>query len=514
MGFFGKMFGKKKEKQPSIQLKPTGTTSSLDQFASVACRSKSSISIQISQTAALIDALKVALQKEYQNLDSGEALSHAEGGLSLSCPKCLSVFSEQTIPMLYLVSKGVTQGAFFGGPNIAALGRGVCPTCGNSLVVATFDPSKIMARIQAIKASAPEVAKQPSLTAVCPSLGFQSSLEVSPDENMICFIPPPQAAGQRTVVAYDVGTTNQRWSLPVSATSCIKFVGQERILVLSKKNENESVIQLIDTEDGTIITESLGPKAYNSSADPKTGRFVAESALFTLLMIETAGDNIGLSTYKCGQIYSPGPMIGPDGNCYAIIYYQLCRITPKEKTGIMGGDHCICFDPEGKVYCGGGYFDRSGESALHVADLKTGSSTEIPYGRDPINKIALAGPGRLLLANIVDDRSVSKYPNAFVTLFSVPERKKIWDIKISDLKPWRNPLLLSVPDEDWALLQTGTLIKQISLQDGSTLRVLPKTIDENIEARWLALKKILYISRNTIMPYRPPSPGTLECYKI
>jgi hypothetical protein len=517
MGVFGKLFGKKKEEKPSIRpSKPVETSQSLDQFARIACRSKSSISIQIIQTAALIDALKDALQKEYASLDSGEVFGHAQGGLTLSCPRC-GAFSEQAIPMLYLVGKGATQGAIFGGPNVAALGRGACPNCGGTSAVATFDPTKIIARAQAMKASVLEAASLPGMTSVCSSLAFQSNFDASPDENLICFVAS-EASGKGSVAVYDTGTANQRWSISVpSVGSCIcKFVGQERVLVFSKKGENESAVQLVNAKDGTVVAETQGPKAYYSdkAADTKTGLFVTESAYDTLLMIQTGNDRLELSAYNCGQIYQPGPMIGPDGKCYVIVHYNLYCVENQRMKSIMPGDHCICFDSAGKVYCGGGYYDRSGESALHLADIQSGSSTKIPYGTEPINQIALAGPGRLLLANTVDDRSVARYPNATVTLFSVTEQRKIWNIEINDLKPWRNPLLLSVPDEKWMLIQTGTLIKQISLHDGKTLRVLPKTANEHIEARWLASKKLLYISRNPVVPYRPHGLGTLECYKI
>jgi hypothetical protein len=109
--------------------------------------------------------------------------------------------------MLYLVGKGVTQGAIFGGPNVAALGRGVCPNCGGTSAVATFDPTKIIARAQAMKASVLEATGLPGITSVCSSLTFQSNFDASPDENLICFVAS-EASGKGSVAAYDTGTAN------------------------------------------------------------------------------------------------------------------------------------------------------------------------------------------------------------------------------------------------------------------------------------------------------------------
>lgn len=522
MGILDRFRKKKKEREkpkvvPRKPSMPSIGPKSLDQFVREACKSRSSVRIQIIQTASLIDMLKETLQREYPDLDSGEVFSHAQNGLTLRCITCGTQFSQQVLSLLYLAGKGTMQRAIFGGPNVATLARGRCPGCGGSTVEATFDPAKIKARQEAIKVSALEAAEVPELVSVCPSVKFQSSLDVSPDEGLTCFVAP-EAGGKGTVTAYEAGTSNQRWSLsfPSSESCRCMFVAPERVLILSKKSEDESVIQLVNTTDGSVVAEAQGPKVYfhYGAADPNKGFFVTESSYDTLLMIQTGEDKLEFSTYECGQIYGPGPMIGPDGKCYVIVHYRLYRIEDKQKKQIMPGNNCICFDPTGKVYCGGGFADRSGESALHIADIESGDINEIPYGREPIDQIALAGPGRLLLANIVNEIHAGRYPNAVVTLFSIPDRKKIWSLEIKDLKPWREPVLLSVPEEGWALIQTGKLLKQISLENGKTLRVLPKQTQEFVEARWLESKKIFYISRNPERGYRKRAPGLIECYRV
>jgi hypothetical protein len=164
----------------------------------------------------------------------------------------------------------------------------------------------------------------------------------------------------------------------------------------------------------------------------------------------------------------------------------------------------------GKVYCGGGHSDRSGDSAIHVADLAGKSTFEIPWGREPIDAVALAGKNRLLVANEVSTVHAGKYPDAVVTLVSVDDRKKHWNLTIRDLKPGRDPILLSVPEEQWALLQTGRLLKRISLVDGSLIQTTGKQLEEYITAAWISSRRLLCLTRR---PNRDDA-GTVEFYKI
>jgi len=516
MEIFGKFLRKKKKEEPAEKpVTPSPTLSPLFQFALGACHSKGSILIQMSQTAELVDELKDALQIEYLGLDPQQTFSHAQSGLTLKCPKC-GQFSKKAVPLLYLAGKGQLEGTFFGGTNVEALARGVCPLCRGSTVEATFDPARIMTRYRAMRTSILEAAVKPELTPVYAGLRFQSSLDISPDETMICFVAPREG-GTGAVVAYEAGTTNQIWSLSVSsAQSCrCVFVEPERVLILSEEGKDRTAIRLVNARVGSIVAESEGPKAYfsRSAADAKTGSFVTESSYDTLLMVKASGNELDWATYKCGQICGRGPKIGPDGKCYVIVHYHLYRVDDGGMNRVMKGDNGICFDPAGKVYCGGGYPDRSGESALHIADIQSGTVTEIPYGTEPIDQIALAGPGRLLLASIVDERYVGRYPNATVTLFSLPEQRKIWSLEISDLKPWRDPILVSVPSEDWALIQTGSLLKKISLQDGKNLGVIPNRTQDYVEARCLTSRKAVYITRNPVGAYRQRGLGMIECYR-
>jgi len=120
---------------------------SMDQFVREACKSRNSIWIQLSQTAILIDALTEALQKEYPDLGPGEVFSHTLSGPALKCPRCGLILSENAIMIGAMPTPAV-----YGDPNVVALARARCPGCGDSTFEAIFDPAKIRARQQAMKA--------------------------------------------------------------------------------------------------------------------------------------------------------------------------------------------------------------------------------------------------------------------------------------------------------------------------------------------------------------------------
>lgn len=133
------------------QARQTNAPRSLNEFARRACKSKTTISVQMSEVSQLTDCLWDSLQEEYPDLESGEVLTHAQDGLTLSCPDC-GQFSEQVVPFLGFA--GMFQNATFGGGNAAALAQGRCPGCGGSSVIATFDPARIKARSAAPATSA------------------------------------------------------------------------------------------------------------------------------------------------------------------------------------------------------------------------------------------------------------------------------------------------------------------------------------------------------------------------
>ena len=212
----------------------------------------------------------------------------------------------------------------------------------------------------------------------------------------------------------------------------------------------------------------------NPCVNHESKSIIAEKDIFALIILETMGDKLAYRTIKTGQIFGPGPRSGPDGKVYLNVAFSLFRLEGDTMMQVMGGDHCICCDPAGKVYSGGGYGDRSGESKFRVADLNSGTTGEISWGKDPVDQIELAGEGELLIASMVYQVHAARYPNAILSLFNLRENKKKWTKEINDLKAYMKPILFSAPKEGWALIQTGRTIEQISLKDGKTMKVITK----------------------------------------
>jgi hypothetical protein len=406
------------------------------------------------------------------------------------------------------------QGATFGGPNVAALAQGRCPSCGGSSVVVTFDPAKIKARNAALASSPVELTKGP---AIKPAISFPylSSLTLSPGEEMASWVSGGKPGAFEIVIAsMSSGSQVARFEHPAHKypPECL-FVGNDRLLVSTHLTDELKQVNLalLDVGNGQKVTEIDVPDCYftNPCVRHDTKTIVAKKDTNNLIVVEADGDNLAYRTIETSQIYSPGPRFGPDGKIYVIVH-SLYRIEGDKKVRVMDGDNCICFDPAGKVYCGGGYSDRSGDSALHVADLNSGTTFDVSWGREPINVIELAGDDHLLIANIVSEIQAGRYPNAIITLFSLGDRKKKWTIEIRDLKPWHKPVLLSAPNDRWALIQTGKLLKRISLRDGSVIQTFSKQPQEVIEANWLPSKKIMCLARQLARD----TGGALELYKM
>jgi hypothetical protein len=500
---------------PSKKVAPTLGRSlrPLDDFARAACKSTTSISVQMSEIEGLIDALKDSLEKEYPALDPLEVFHHAQGGLVLRCPNC-GQLTEQAVTMLYLGGSGIMQQAIFLGPNVAALARGRCPGCGGSAVKATFDPAKIKARNAALLSPDAEAKELPVLKSMT-SYPYQSSLTVSPDEEKVAWVCGGKSGAFEIVIASTTANAElARFTHPAhkSPPKCF-FVGSDRLLVSTHLTDEGQVhLTLFDAQNGRKAAEIDVPdcRFHNPCARHNTKTIVAQKDWSNLLVLEMESDDLMYKTIGTGQIDSPGPRFGPDGELYVISGSALYRVEGDDKVRVMDGSHCFCFDPAGKIYCGGGYSDRSGTSALWVADLNSGSTFDIPWGQEPIEVIEWAGDNRLLVANKVDETYAARYPNVIVTLFSVAEWEKKWTIEIADLKPERNPVLLSEPREGWALIQTGKLLKRTSLQDGNAVCIIQKQLPELIGAEWLPSKRLMYLSRN---PDRD-SAGMLECYRM
>jgi hypothetical protein len=454
-----------------------------------------------------------AIKKEYPEMQPTESLSHAQGGLTLHCPNC-GQLSEQVLPYLFLSDSDVFKNAVFMGPNVAALAQGRCPGCGGSQVKAIFNPAKLKARAATLKSSATEVSGAPMMQPVWSS-AYLNYLAVSPNEELAAWVSGGRAGKfEITIAATGTGAVIAKFDHPGHEYPPRSlFVGNDRLLVSTHLTSESKLshLTLIDTANGKKVEEVDFPDCYfsNPCANPATKTIAAEKDTFNLMILEAGEDKLIPRFIKTGQIFSPGPCFGPDGKIYLNIGFMLYRIEGDAKTEIMRGDHTICCDPAGKIYTGGGHGDRSGESFFHILDTKSGATQDVPWGKDPVDQIALAGKDEVLIGTSISEMNISKYPNALVTCYEIATKKTKWKAEIGDLRAWTKPVLFSAPEEGWALIQTGRYIKQVSLQDGKPMRTIAKQPGEILHSARLGAKRMFGIGRIPSLNAN----GTLEWYK-
>lgn len=103
---------------------------------------------------------------------------------------------------------------------------------------------------------------------------------------------------------------------------------------------------------------------------------------------------------------------------------------------------------------------------------------------------------------------------ATVVLFDWKSEKRVWQIDIPNIYISRvyseDPVLLSNPEEGWALIQTGSFIKQILIKTGEVINTIPKQVNEIIEAVWIPSARSIYIARRL----DTEKDGTVEHYQM
>jgi hypothetical protein len=517
MGFFS-LFGKKQPEKketaspdkpssiPKIMAANPDSVKRFEVFAQKAALGEASIAIQMNEYTDLANAINLAVGKAYPSLAQNEVGSQTNAGITLKCPKC-GIFNEHVRAILYLSGTGVMKNAIYGGPNIATLGQGRCPTCGGNELIVTFSPKNIQKQIataQAEAAALESIEEAKPLTVLSP---YMTSLDISPDGSLVCFAIP------NGINAYESGTENLRWNLPIPAARprLCRFVSPSRIVVISETCEKQTRLQLVEVEKGIVITEIDGPEMYYFDCDtqPEQGIFVVRSGSNQIIWGETKGDHLSINAIKVGQVFKPGPKFGPDGKCYANILYEFCRVDIDKTVPLMPGNNCIGFAQPAIAFSGSGYGDRSGESSLHIANLASGQVSEIPWGNEPIDEIFSVGKNHVLLANIVDMVNIGRFPNCMVTMLNLADQKKEWSIVIRDSKPYHEIVQAVEPEDGWALIQSGSAVKFVSLENGETLRYITKKPQEFTSAMFNQSKRLLYLTRKPGMDV----PGTLECYQ-
>jgi tetratricopeptide (TPR) repeat protein len=133
------------EKPPVTPHHATKPALTIENFAQETCKSSGSITLPLTRVSALIKALTKYLQAADPGVSLDQAFKQAKMGLTLKCPRC-GVFNEETVSVLFASEfMRDTTHVTFGGPNVAALAKGICPGCGQTEVEAHFDPMKARA---------------------------------------------------------------------------------------------------------------------------------------------------------------------------------------------------------------------------------------------------------------------------------------------------------------------------------------------------------------------------------
>lgn len=355
------------------------------------------------------------------------------------------------------------------------------------------------------------------------SFPYVNSLTVSPHNEDIAWISrweadrfrmsvlSPTEESPRLELEY---TTSRKPSGHTAIMSHVLFVAGGRLLVAFPLEVSSARLMVLDTESGKELASKDVPdfKFYSLCANKAGENIAAQKDSESLLVVSTADNKLTYSLVRTGSTYGPTPYFAPNGRLYALHYRTFFSIEDDKAVRITSTNEAnsVAFDSAGKVYFGGGFSDRSGEATLQVVDLYSGESSEIPWGREPIDVIEPLGDDKLLLGSMVAEATAFQYSKSQVTLFRVNERKREWSIEFTDLPPYHSSVLLSVPEDGWTLLQSGRLLKRVSLDNGEVLEEFPKEKNEFVQAQWLGAQRMLYISRNR----SKSTDGTLELYKI
>ncbi|MFO8068665.1 MAG: tetratricopeptide repeat protein [Alkalibacterium sp.] len=355
------------------------------------------------------------------------------------------------------------------------------------------------------------------------SFPYFNSLAISPNNENIGWISWWEANRFSVSILSPIGesphleleyTTSRKPPVYTSIMSHVLFVAGGRLLVAIPLEASLARLVLLDVESGKELSSEVVPefKYYTLCANNTGETIAAQKDSESLLVVYIADDKLTYRLVRTGQTYGPTPYFAPNGKLYAVHYQTFFSIEGDKAVPVTNTNEAnsVAFDSAGKVYFGGGFSDRSGEASLQIVDLDSCASSEMPWSRDPIDVIEPVGDDKLLLGNMVAESTAFQYPKSNVSLFRITDRKKEWNIEFSDLPSYHSPVLLSVPENGWTLLQSGRLLKRVSLDNGEVLEEFPKEKNEFVQARWLASKRMLCVSRNR----SKSAGGTLELYKI
>jgi outer membrane protein assembly factor BamB len=302
------------------------------------------------------------------------------------------------------------------------------------------------------------------------------------------------------------------------------FIGDDRILVATYLGPPGERLTLYDAANGASLSEIDLPDggSFSRRCVRHHTKTAVASQVHGVIIVEARDDKLTYRKVTGTQSWGTAdnsPAFGSDGKIYFTGIGGLYRVDDDQPVEVLTGTkNCLCVDPTGIVYAGGGFEDRSAASELGVVDLINGITFAIPWGRVPIQNMKLAGDGHLLTGNVLS--VPSRFPDVAVTHYSVQNRERLWTIKIVDPQNHGEPVLLAVPKENWALIQTARVLKRVCIEDGKDIGVvINRSALEKVEAQWLAAKRILCITRCPGSYLSPGSKvreahGSLEVHRV
>ena len=352
--------------------------------------------------------------------------------------------------------------------------------------------------------------KKLELDRTFPSEG--SYLCISPDESKIAW-SRSRRSGKYEIVIADSHSFKDIITIESESENIppeILFTDNDRLLVGSCRptDDYETHLVLYNCISGQELA-SIDIEGYlHDCCFSHYKQIVAKEGTFKYLLISTKNDQLNLNTIKTcfSSSGSPPPQFGPDNELY-VDEHELYRIDENDKIEISIGGNCFCFYPEGMVSVGGGYSDRSGDSYLFLTELNSGETTKIPWHNIPIDIIMPAGNKNLMVAT----HSSSSYADAWVSLFSISNNETIWSKKFTGIAPFYDPLLITVPDQGWAVIRDEKFLRRIAIMDGSDLERIPTKYEESLKATWASTRSTLYLER---MKSRHDGPYIIECYQV
>jgi len=351
---------------------------------------------------------------------------------------------------------------------------------------------------------------------------FVNSLVISPHNKDICWISRWNAGRFKISVLsptdesprFELNYTTSKISFPGQGEKLLVFAGRGRLLIAMPLNASLTRLVLLDVDSGKELSVIDVPNfRFFSLSSNKKGMIAAQKDQESLLIVSITDDKLTHRLVQVGQQSITGPNLyfASNGKLYAIHNQSLFSIEGDRPVRVTSTINVtkIAFGAPGKVYFGKRGDDRSEETSLQIFDLESRESYEIKYDGNRIDFIEPVGSNKLLIGGMIfEAKAVSKW---LVSLFCITERKKKWSIEVNYSRVFPYPVLLTAPEDGWALLQSEKLLKWVLLDKGEVLEELPKGENENLGARWLGSQRMLCLSRNRFLR---EAAGTLELYKI